>query len=242
MIQLYLNNFGGGVATFKDYQSNNICVLNGKISIDPTNQSYIEAKRLELILPADFIMKNSAISSAILVSTSTPLYHGTVLRCWIENYKICIEKFSYFDSLGNYDIYINSAFVTRGYRGSFINTINKPLSIINDDLFEFDRTIHIETNNYTYFAESFLRFPYSKYNGYGPFTLQLSGIATDFSIEIPLFIHSANNLTTEKGSRIVIGTFENGNLTFSYPEGYNNIGGSYCFILFYAVRDNTSPT
>ena len=68
MITLTMNNFGCGSITLKDYQSAAICVLNGKITVDPTHPDYMAATRLELDLPADFAMPKSAMSTAILVS------------------------------------------------------------------------------------------------------------------------------------------------------------------------------
>ena len=92
MITLDTNNFGGGSVTLKDYQSDSLCVLNGKITVDPTHSAYLTAPRLELDLPADFAMVRSALSTAILVSNASVYRYGTVLKCWIENNKLCIEK------------------------------------------------------------------------------------------------------------------------------------------------------
>lgn len=239
MITLDLNNFGGGSVILKDYQSNSFCVLNGKITIDPTNSAYIAAERLELDLPEDFSMKKSAISSAILVSIPPAVHNGTVLRCWIEDNKLCIEKLTYFDSLGNYDIYINSAFVSRGYRGSFTQTQIKNLSCLSTyNLFSFDHCTYVETDDYIYLAALFKTFPFTWHHGHGPFTVQLSGFAADVSLEIPLFVQGGIIPPNSKGSKITVGILENGNLTFSYPAGDDALGGENCFFIIYAIRNN----
>lgn len=239
MITLYNNNFGSPAVSFKDYQSPGICVLNGTINIDPTNADYLAAQRLELDLPSDFQMIKSAMSSAILMS-SVPYYqYGTVLRCWIENNKLCIEKLTVWDSYGNYTIHINSAFVTRGYRGSFQNTNCSTLRILNtDSMFIFDNYRCVITDYFVYFTAFFRAFPSSNLEGYGPFTMQLSGFPSDVNLTLPLVVNGAVTYSNQKGSMLTLGTFENANLTFSYNRQAVNIGGDNSFINFFAVRDN----
>ncbi len=237
MISLVSNNFGGGSVILKDYQSSGLCVLNGKITVNPFNPSYIAANRLELDLPVGFAMTRSAISSAILYSNDYRYHYGTVLKCWIEYGKLCIEKLCAWDTSGIYNIYINSAFVTRGYRGEFTKATTKAVSINNDpDLFRFNRYCYVEKNDFVYFMASFYVFPEYNIHGLGPFTLNLSGFASDVNIEIPLIVNGYNIGNNQIGSRLTSGTFINGNLSFSYPAGATYMGGNYSFFNFFAVR------
>lgn len=239
MITLNFNNFGGGIVTLKDYQSSGLCVLSGKIIVDPTNPAYIATNRLELDLPADFAMSKSAISTAILVSNA-PIYRdGTVLHCWIENKKLCIEKLTVWDSYGNYEIYINSAFVTRGYRGSLSYSLDKRVTVINTNLFRFGYNIYMETVDLVSFSVVFIRFPNNIENGQGPFTLQLSGITTDFTVEVPIVVTDFESRGMI-GNKFVVGTFENGNLTFSYPDDISPMSHRRAFFSFFAIRDKTN--
>ena len=236
MITLVLNNFGVGSVTLKDYQSSGICVLNGKITIDPTNVEYIAANRLELELPAGFAMPKSAISTAILVSSAPKFRYGTVLKCWTENNRLCIEKLTEWDSFGNYDIYINSVFVTGGYRGAFSPTVTKPLTILsNENLFSFKQYYYVENSDFIFFVATFNTFPSYNTKGQGPFTLELSGFAPDVNVEIPLIVNGASSVG-QKGSMLTTGSFLNGNLSFSYPAESYNMGGSDSFFNFFAVR------
>jgi hypothetical protein len=240
MITLNFNNFGGGSVTLKDYQSKEICILNGKIIVDPTNPAYIAANRLELDFHSDFAMSKSAMSSAFLVSNA-PIYRdGTVLHCWIENNKLCIEKLTIWDSYGNYEIYINTAFVTRGYRGVLSYTQTKPVTINNNDLFRFSHKNYVETDDFISFAAVFLIFPNSIVNGQGPFNLQVSGIATNVSVEIPIIVTDFPSRFMT-GNKLIIGTFENGNLNFSFPDNTSPMGGGRSFFNFIAVRDKSNP-
>lgn len=237
MITLTTNNFGAGSVTLKDYQRSSLCVLNGKITVDPTHLGYIAATRLELDLPSDFAMPRSAMSTAILVSNA-PIYRfGTVLHCWIEDNKLCMEKLTEWDSFGSYEIHINAAFVTRGYRGAFTDTVKKELTIVNaGDLFRFNEYRYVETDSFVYFISTFDSFPSYSNNGQGPFTLQLSGFATDVNVEIPLIVNGSTVMPQQKGSMITVGAFNNGNLTFSYPANGQTMGGVNSFFSFFAVR------
>ncbi len=236
MITLNTNNFGGGSVTIKDYQSGSLCVLNGKITVDPTQSAYMGATRLELDLPADFVMGRSALSTAILVSNASIYRFGTVLQCWIENNKLCIEKLTEWDAYGNYDIHIQSAFVTRGYRGAFSQTPTKALTILNTGVFGFNQYRYVEKDDFVFFVASFIKFPVYNTQGQGPFTLELSGFASDVLVVIPLIVQGTVTNPGQKGSMLTTGTFENGNLSFSYPAGATDMGGEYAFFNFFAVR------
>lgn len=237
MIALEHNNFGGGNVTLKDYQSSALCVLNGKITVNPFKAEYIAASRLELDLPEGFAMPKSAISSAILASNDYRFHYGTVLRCWIERGKLCIEKITAWDTLGNYNIYINSAFVIRGYRGPFSPTITKSLTILsNPDLYSFNQYCYVEKDNFISLMASFNNFPEYNTHGEGPFTLSLSGFASNVNLEIPLIVDGGFISAGRKGSMITFGSFANGTLTFRYPYGAIDMGGNRSFINFFAVR------
>lgn len=236
MITLNTNNFGGGSVTLKDYQSSGLCILNGKISVDPTQTAYMAATRLELDLPADFVMGRSAMSTAILVSNASIYRFGTVLHCWIENNTLCIEKLTAWDTHGTHEIHINAAFVTRGYRGTFSQTPTKSLSILNTATFLFSQYRYVEKDDFVFFVATFTKFPDYNTQGQGPFTLELSGFASDVLVEIPLIVNGSVYVSGQKGSMLTLGTFDNGNLTFSYPAGATDMGGEDSFFNFFAVR------
>lgn len=237
MITLNTNNFGGAAFTLKDYQSTKICILNGIITVDPTTPEYLAAERLELDLPADFAIIKSAMSSAILFS-AMPIYHnGTVLRCWIENGKLIIEKLIEWDSYGTYQIYLNSAFVTRGYRGTFTDTVKSNITLTDSTKYDFYQWQFVMTDYYVYFAATFDKFPSTYPAGQGPFTMGMTGFPTDIIAQVPIIVTTAAYTPGQKGSALIIGTFENGAMTFDYPSGATNLGGDRTFFNFFAVRD-----
>lgn len=237
MISLVSNNFGGGSVTLKDYQSSGLCVLNGKIAVNTFKPEYIAASRLELDLPEGFVMPRSAISTAILFSNDYRYHYGTVLQCWIERGKLCIEKLTAWDTSGSYIIYINSAFVTRGYRGEFTKATTKAVTITSDpDLYRFQNYCYIEKDAFVYFVGTFNSFPELDIHGEGPFTLSFSGFAQDVNVEIPLIVSGDIINPNQNGSMLTSGAFLNGNLSFKYPYSARSIGGPGSFFNFFAVR------
>lgn len=238
MITCTLNNFGSEAISFQDFQSSSFCILNGKITIDPTNPDYIEASRIEVELPSDFIMKKSAISNAILVS-SRPYYHnGTVLRCWIEDNTLCIEKLSDWDKYGIITIILASGFVTRGYRGDLTNSIK---SVIKTDINSRMDNYHCSIKDaWAYYTACFSEFPNENLS-YGPFSLKLNGFPTDIDIDIPLLVQSSSYIIGEKGSHLTIARIQNGYINFRYERGAINIGGQGSFTNFFAVRGGYTP-
>ncbi len=235
MITLDTNNFGGASVTLRDFQSSTLCVLSGKITVDPAHSSYMAATRLELDLPVGFTMVRSAISNAILVSNAPIYRYGTVLQCWIEDNRLCIEKLALWDTFGPYEIYINAAFVTRCYRGEFLPTTLYYPSVLNTDQFGIGFARYVDAADFVYYTGRLSSLPdYDNY-GQGPFTVLLSGFATDVLVEIPLIVHGVL-LPDQKGSMITIGSFENGNLTFSYQEGAVNLSGKGALFNFFALR------
>ena len=239
MITLNHNNFGGGIITLNEFQSNGFCILNGKIVVNPTHPDYIVADRLELDLPSDFLMSKSAMSSAVLVSNISIYRDGTLLRCWIEKKKLCIEKLTVWDSFGNYEIYIYSAFVERGYRGQVIPAYIQSVVFNQPELFRIVYKVYKETHDFIFMALLFNK--KNTTQGQGPFTLQLTPIATDVSIQVPIFFDNLTG-TRRTGNNIVIGTLENGSLTFNYPGDTSSFGEIRTYLIFYAIRNITNVT
>lgn len=121
MITCTKNNFGCSPIEFQDYQSERLCVLNGKFLIDTKSEEYKAAERLEINLPEAFALKKSAVSTAVLISSSER-NRGTVLRCRIDKGVLCIEKLPYWDEEGPLTIIVAAAFTVLGWHGQFTDT------------------------------------------------------------------------------------------------------------------------
>jgi len=114
MITATGNNFGAGVIQLKDYQSQDIIVLNGAITYDPTNAEYRAADMLEIYLPTLSIHRSAP--TAVFVRFRDGNWDAVaVLKGWIKNANtICIEKHKYYDHLTSHTLQFNCAFVPKG--------------------------------------------------------------------------------------------------------------------------------
>lgn len=93
----------------------------GKFLIDTKSEEYKVAERLEINLPEAFALKKSAVSTAVLISSSER-NSGTVLRCRIDKGVLCIEKLPYWDEEGPLTIIAAAAFTVLGWHGQFTDT------------------------------------------------------------------------------------------------------------------------
>ncbi len=240
MITCTKTNFGVSEINFKGYTSPSLCILNGVFPIYHNYAQYQSAERLEISLPEDFPMKKSAISSAILMSGTGKVGTGTPIRCHIEGGKLCFEKLSIYDSYGPMTIIVASAFVTRGYRGSFTDSETTQVSF---------RKLLVPDSNYCYalvkdeyisMAIVFEDFP-RNYELCAPVSVPIDNFPTDIDVEIPICVQG-NYDAAKPGSLIVIARIQNGHLHYVVPADVNNFGGQGTFTTIFATRDTYTPS
>ena len=83
---------GISVIQLKDYQSDKMVILNGRIALDPTDETYIAAQQLEIYVP-DLSIPKSTVTAVFQhgMSWSRPMV--TALKSWIKNKNtIVVEK------------------------------------------------------------------------------------------------------------------------------------------------------
>ena len=115
MIQSTGNNFGAGVITFKDYQSEHEIVLNGSFEYLDTTDAYKKADVLEIYLP-DLSLSRSAISGCYCAAKGPYAWMGTTAKCWIKNRNtLCIEKLDLWPDRHQRKIWIFTLFGLRGF-------------------------------------------------------------------------------------------------------------------------------
>lgn len=114
MITATGNNFGAGTIQFKDYQSEEIIVLNGAVTYDPSNEEYVAADTLEIYVPT-LSLKRSAPTALFIRYTYNSSEVVSIVKCWIKNANtICLEKLKYHDSSPSHTLQFNCAFVPKG--------------------------------------------------------------------------------------------------------------------------------
>lgn len=237
MITCMKNNFGADEIRFEDWQSERLCVLNGVFTIDPLSEDYRAAERLEVTLPADFKMRRSAVSSAVLMSGNPQIHNGTVLRCWIENRVLCIEKIDCWDEFGEITITVASAFVTRGYRGEFEETV---ISKIEYEGAAASRSVLVIKDGIAALSAYFSSFPRS--DSSGPHVVAMKGFPKDVDALIPIVVGGGSYQNGQKGTALVIGRIQNGHMHLRYDKGAVNLGGPNTFVCLFAVRGTYQPS
>ncbi len=240
MIICNINNFGAGEIRFKGYTSPNLCILNGVFTVYHNYVEYKSAERLEISLPADFPMKKSAISSAILMSGTSSVGVGTPIRCHIEDGKLCFEKLSIYDQYGPMTIIVASAFVTRGYRGSFTDSVFTEIAFKKLLVPEEYYCKALTKEEYFSMAVVFDEFPMS-YKFCAPVSIPVDNLPVDIDVEIPVCVQGSYDYS-KPGSLIMIARLQNGHLHYIVPSDVSNFGGQGTFTTLFATRNTYTPS
>ncbi len=239
MITCTKTNFGVSEINFKGYTSPSLCILNGVFTVYHNYAEYQAAERLEISLPADFPMKKSAVSSAILMSGTENIGTGTPIRCHIEDGKLCFEKLSIYDSYGPMTIIVASAFVTRGYRGPFMDSETTEISF-KKTLIPKEYYCHaLVKDEYVSFAVVFEEFPWSS-EMRGPVSIPIDNLPTDIDVKIPICVNG-NYDSAKPGSMIMMASLQNGHLHYVMPSDAPFCGGEGCFTTLFATRGTYTP-
>lgn len=92
MITATGNNFGAGTIQLKDYQSDKMIILNGRVPLDPSQADYEAASQLEIYVP-DLMLPKSTTTAVFLHGLSWEKKYVTAVRSWIKNKNtIVLEK------------------------------------------------------------------------------------------------------------------------------------------------------
>lgn len=125
MIHSISNNFGTPEIEFKDYQDDNMVILNAVFTIDTTSAAYQSAETLEVQLPSLSIGRSAV--SACFVQAEQLMWPGqsyqklfrfaTITKTWIKDRNtLCIEKWPKYDNTGEVRIWIYSMYPVVGAR------------------------------------------------------------------------------------------------------------------------------
>ncbi len=119
MITSISNNIGIPQVSFKAYQSANLTVLNARIALDVTAAAYLAADVIEFKF-SSLVMKKSNVSTVFLMAFKEDPHRGTILRSWIKDNSLFIEKTDHFDEKGPLYLYVCTAYVTGGQHGTLV--------------------------------------------------------------------------------------------------------------------------
>lgn len=237
MITCTKNNFGCSPIEFQDYQSERLCVLNGKFLIDTKSEEYKAAERLEINLPEAFALKKSAVSTAVLISSSER-NRGTALRCRIDKGVLCIEKLPYWDEEGPLTIIVAAAFTVLGWHGQFTDTEYKEATFGHGISASSNRLVI--KDDFVYASIVFSSFPSSN-SGYGPFSIKINEMPEDVDAIVPICLQSGSYTKGQVGSRLGQARIQCGHISMNLNEEASNIGGQGSFFIFFAPRHQFKP-
>ena len=116
MITSIANNIGIEQVSFKSYETATLTVLTGRFNIDLTAPEYQAATVIEFKFQ-NLVMKKSAKSYVWLMASGVTPNRGTILKSWIKDNSLFIERISAFDNRGPLTIFVCTAYSLPGQRG-----------------------------------------------------------------------------------------------------------------------------
>ena len=235
MITCISNNFGVNPASIqlKDYQAQNIVVLQGMFTVDTTDADYQAASVLRITVPELSISK-SHVTHVFVVNRKDGAHDITLTKAWVEKVnQICVMPLMEWDSLGSYEIFFASAFIPA----------NKVASMEYANYMDYfvgcgKGTI---TAAHLYFWESTgWREIYFSGTSLGwdedTDTIECSmGNCSDVDADFLPLIYT-NDINREMGSQFFPCTLHNGNMTVSHDGITDDTGENRKFIKLFLVK------
>jgi hypothetical protein len=193
------NNFGAGLIQLKDYQNANMVILNGRISIDPTDEAYIAAQQLEIYVP-DLSLPKSTLTAVFQHGKSWAKPMVTALKSWIKDKNtIVVEKPLVLKSAAAEPVLdFLCAYVPKGIR--FTPEGMTPTTLAIEDATLDNLRIEYQqcfiTEGWVFLA---IQVRGTKTANEGdPFSFRLAGLPSGLSADVPFFFNAYSY--TEDGS------------------------------------------
>ena len=238
MITSIANNIGISQVNFKDYQTEGFTVLQGKFDVDPTSSAWQAADQIVFEFDS-LVMIKSSIGAVYMIDSREPeryyeCFRGTVLKSWIKNNKLYIEKVDHFDNYGPLHFYIATGYAKGGQRtqivkDGFVNTgiENAPSET------KLDRSCLMVKEGYV-----FLQMMFKKFYGIDRTTTQafdITGMPSDVDVYFPVVY--SNVYIQTAGHPLSEGHISNGHFTCTNPGSATFVANEGTFFHLFAVRD-----
>ena len=235
MINCISNNFGVLPASiqFKDYQSQNIIVLQGMFSVDTTDTDYQTAGVLRITVP-ELSFRNSHDTQVFVINRNDGAHDITLAKAWIvKGNQICVSPLMEWDSLGSYEIMFATAFIPA-------NKVDTVEFANHRDLNVMCQKGSLSGNHLHYWEATGWREIYLSGTG-----LQfdentdtiICSLSNCFDVEadfIPLIY--TNDLTRTMGSQFFPCTYHGGNLVISHDGITDDSGENLKFTKLFLVK------
>ena len=235
MITCISNNFGVLPANIqlKDYQSQDIIVLQGMFTIDTTQADYQAAGVLRITMP-DFSFRNSHDTQVFVINRNDGAHDISLAKAWIEKgNQLCIMPVMEWASLASYEIMFATAFIPA----------NKVAPVAFAEHRDFDTMCqgggfftggYLHYWNHAGFREIYLTGTGLQWNEQDTITCTIGNcfdVEADF---VPLIY--TNDLSRTMGSQFFPCTYHEGNLVISRDGITDDSGTNLKFIKMFLVK------
>lgn len=191
MITATGNNFGAYTIQLKDYQSDKMVILNGRLELNPESEDYIAAKQLEIYVP-DLSLPKSTMTAVFQHGKSWAKPMVTALKSWIKDKNtIVIEKPIVLKSASaEPELDFFCAYVPKGVRFTPEGMTPTPLTIENATLPNMNINYqHCFITDHWVFLAIQIRGTKTENEG-DEFSFRLNGLPNDLSADVPFFFNA----------------------------------------------------
>lgn len=158
MITSLANNIGIEQVSFKSYETATLTVLTGRFNIDLTAPEYQAATVIEFKF-SNLVMKKSAKSYVWLMASGVTPNRGTILKSWIKDNSLFIERISAFDNRGPLTIFVCTAYSLPGQRGVLEKgTIRTPMPYGQPSGIQVNEAYGYNSDGYVFLCVRFNKF------------------------------------------------------------------------------------
>ena len=191
MITATGNNFGAYTIQLKDYQSDKMVVLNGRLELNPESEEYITAKQLEIYVP-DLSIPKSTMTAVFQHGKSWSRPMVTALKSWIKDKNtIVIEKPIVLKSASaEPELDFFCAYVPKGVRFTPEGMTPTPLTLENASLANMSIVYqHCFVTDHWVFLAIQVRGTKTETEG-DEFAFTLNGLPNDIAADVPFFFNA----------------------------------------------------
>ena len=185
------NNFGAYTIQLKDYQSDKMVVLNGRLELNPESEAYQAAQQLEIYVP-DLSIPKSTMTAVFQHGKSWTRPMVTALKSWIKDKNtIVIEKPIVLKSASaEPELDFFCAYVPKGVRFTPEGMTPTPLTIENASLPNMSLTYQqcFITDHWVFLAIQ-VRGTKTETEG-EEFGFTLSGLPNGIAADVPFFFNA----------------------------------------------------
>lgn len=236
------SNFGVTGIQIKDYQTEDMAILEAVFEVNPSNVDYQACDVMEIYVPKlRFKRSLESIGFIVYEGELDPGYPyenenaGTVVKVWIKDeHTICVEKLGIYDNKEAFKIFISSLFVPSGKRVPFQKHTKTNITCTSEALYmRTGYSIAVIEDNWMFLVLGFGNYDYSHRNEV--WTVNIQGIPQDFTRDVLII---GGSEWSELGMGATYGHIENGVLTIERHAGGWGSTGYAPFLYGYFILDN----